>query len=154
MKKKLRQTTKKGFIPTAPRVSEQAAKFYPSIFSSLNGGLEYMIESSPALYRRTLHNMKGRFEKGELSRLIDVFNATMLTPQMAGQHLAAQVSDGIALDRLDQKWGIDGNALNNKIASLTVFEAACLEIWANGFWYRHTSELTTEELDTWIEQIL
>jgi hypothetical protein len=145
---------KKGHIGTAPRVSEGAAQFYPTIFSSLNAGLEFTIEGFPVLYRRTLHGLKGRFEQKELSLMIDVFKATMLTPQMAGQHLAAQVADGIALDRLDQKWGIDGNALNNKIASLTVFEAACLEIWANGFWYRHTSELACEELEGWIEQII
>jgi hypothetical protein len=30
--------------------------------------------------------------------MIDVFNATSIVPQMAGQHLAAQVADGIALD--------------------------------------------------------
>jgi len=123
---------KKGHIGTAPRVSEGAAQFYPTIFSSLNAGLEFTIEGFPVLYRRTLHGLKGRFEQKELSLMIDVFNATSIVPQMAGQHLATKVSDGILLDRLDQKWEIDGKALNEKISKLTIFESACLELWAMG----------------------
>jgi hypothetical protein len=76
--------------------------------------------------------------------MIDVSNGLFLTPQLAGQHLAAQVSDGIALDKLDEKWGIDGTGLNAKAASLAIFEAACLELWALAYW-RRRKEIDIEE---------
>ena len=138
--------------PTAPRIGEQSAEFYKGLFQSLNWGLEYTLDAFPALYRRTLHDMRGVFSRGELSLMIDVFNATALMPGLAGQHLDAQVADGIELDRLDEKWEIDGTALNNKIAALPIFARACLEIWANGFWYREKTEEPLD-LEAWIKQL-
>jgi hypothetical protein len=66
--------------------------------------------------------------------MIDVNNGLWLTPGLAGQHLSAQVSDGIALDHLDEKWEIGGGALNAKIAALTIFDACALELWVQAFW--------------------
>jgi len=53
-------------------------------FSSFEHGLPYLIESYKTLHRRTLGELKGRFTRGELCLLIDVFNGTMLTPQFLG----------------------------------------------------------------------
>jgi hypothetical protein len=130
---------------TAPRIGDKSAEFYTGHFSSLNAGMEYTADAFPALYRRTMHALRGRFSRGELMLMLDVFNATALTPGIAGQQIDANVADGIAMDRLDEKWEIDGNALNLKIRGLTFFESACLEIWSNGFWYgkRH-GELDAE----------
>lgn len=140
---------------TAPRIGEQAEKFYVGHFSSLNGGMEYIAGAIPQLYRLTMHNLRGRFTRGELMLMIDVFNATALTPMLAGQQLDIQVADGIALDELDKKWEIDGGALNNKIADLTIFEAACLEIWANGFWYGKAQvDADSQDIEAWAGQLL
>ncbi|MBA7559402.1 hypothetical protein ES708_01016 [subsurface metagenome] len=117
----------------SPKISENTAKFYPGLFRSLNAGAVYALEIFPRLYQRTLHDMRGRFSAGELSLMVDVMKATMLTPTSAGQSLAANVSDGIALDGLDTKWEIDGGTLNKKMDTLTIFEVVCLEIWATGF---------------------
>jgi hypothetical protein len=122
-------------IKTAPRISEKSAEYLPTQFSNINSGMEYLADSWPTLHRRALGEIKGRFSAGELSLIIDVFNATSLTPALAGQQLAISIADGIALDGLDTKWGIDGPSLHAKIAGLTSFQAAGLEIWANGFWY-------------------
>ena len=137
---------------TAPRIGDKSAEFYPGLFQSLNWGLEFTLDAFPALYRRTLHGLKGRFRQGELCLMVDVFNATTLTPQLAGQHLDVSVADGIALDALDKKWEIDGAALNAKIAALSIFEAACLEIWANGFWHRASPEEPLD-LEGWIKHL-
>ena len=130
-----------GITKTAPRIMDKSAEWYKQAFSSVNAGLEYVLDAFPALYQHTLHNLKGRFSRGELMLMIDVNNGLILTPRIAGQHLDAQVADGIALDKLDEKWEIDGAGLNTKIAALAVFEAACLELWVQAFWERH------EELD-------
>jgi len=138
---------------TAPRIEGKSAEWYPSVFSSLNGGLEYCADAIPMLYRHTLEHLRREFSRGELMCMIDVFNSTALNPVLAGQQLDIQVADGITLDSLDAKWAIDGNALNLKIAGLTIFEAACLEIWANGFWYRQNPEEPLD-LEAWAGQLL
>ena len=122
-------------IKTAPRIPGKSAEILAETFSSLNAGAEYVLSAWPSLYRNTLDKLRGQFSRGELMLMIDVFNSTALTAMAAGQQLDIQVDDGMRLDALDEKWGVDRNALNNKIADLTIFEAACLEIWANGFWY-------------------
>lgn len=128
---------KTGITKTAPRIADKSAEWYKSTFGSVNAGLEYILDAFPQIYRLTLNNLKGRFSRGELMLMIDVNNGLILTPRIAGQHLDAQVSDGIALDKLDEKWEIDGDVLNGKIAALTIFEAACLELWVQAFWERH-----------------
>lgn len=128
-------------VKTAPRISERSAEYIPTQFATLNAGLEYLIDAWPTLHRRTLADLRVRFSAAELSLIIDVFNATALTPGMAGQQLAVSVADGIALDGLDRKWEIDGAALNTKIAGLTPWQAASLEVWANGFWYAGASHV-------------
>jgi hypothetical protein len=83
------------------------------------------------------YELKGKFSRGELMLMIDVNNGLMLMSGIAGQHLKAQVSDGIALDHLDEKWEIDGDKLNKKVAGLTIFQCFCLEIWVAAFWENH-----------------
>jgi hypothetical protein len=145
----------RGRTSTAPRIGDRSADFYPSIFPSLNGGLEYVADTFPALYRNTLEHLRRNFSPGELMLMIDVFNATALTPQLAGQHLVLQVHDGIKLDRLDHKWEIDGKELINKLAELTIFESACLEIWANGFWYgKNQVDADNSDIEAWAAQLL
>ena len=119
---------------TSPMIDDKCADFYKTTWGSVNAGTTYVLDAFPALYKRTLEDLKGRFSREELLLMIDVNNGLWLTPRIAGQHMDAQVSDGIALDHLDEKWEIDGDALNKKVADLSIFEAACLEIWIMAFW--------------------
>ena len=136
---------------TAPRISEQSAAFYPTVFRSLNSGLEYTLDAFPTLYRRALAEIKDIFIEAELKLIIDVFNATRLTAGIAGQHIGINVSDGIALDGLDTKWDIDAGQINAKITNLTSFQAACLEIWANGFWYSDENSKNDLDIDAHVK---
>jgi hypothetical protein len=116
------------------RIADKTEAWLLSVFENKTAGGEYVLDSLPLLYRRTIHGLCGKFDPGELSLMLDVMNGTFLTPQSAGHHLTVNVSDGIALDRLDQKWEIDGPALNAKLQSLDAFSLFCLEVWAVGFW--------------------
>ena len=122
-------------IKTAPRISEKTAVFLPEHFRTLNQGLEYIIDSFMPLFQRTMHELRGKFTAGELKLMIDAFNSTMLTPGIAGQHLPLNCSDAMDLDGYDEKWKVDKKTFLDKLQSLTILQAACLEIWANGFWY-------------------
>lgn len=121
-------------VKTAPRIFEKTAKFYRGKFNSLNAGLEYVLEAFPELYAHTIRNLKGRFDRGELMLMIDIMSGTLLMPWHMRWSLPANVEDGIALEHYDQKWEIDGDTLKTKLASLTIFESTCLEIWIQGFW--------------------
>lgn len=121
-------------VKTAPRIIEKTADFYRGKFDTLNAGLEYVLEATPDLYAHTMHALRGKFTRGELMLVIDAMNGHWYNPHGAGQEMTPNVADGIALDRLDEKWEIDGAALNQKLAALTMFDRACLEIWVQAFW--------------------
>lgn len=144
----------RGKTSTAPRIGDKSAEFYTGHFPNLNAGMEYCGDAWPVLYRQTMHNLAGRFTRGELMLIVDVFNSTALTPGLAGQQLGIHVADGIAIDRLADKWEIEGSALNAKIAGLTICEAACLEIWANGFWYgKKQIDNDNQDIESWCKQL-
>lgn len=124
-----------------PRVSETTEKFLKTNFKSLSGGAEYCLEAMPAVARKFMGlDFKGRLSREELYLIIDVMNGTMLSPQIAGQHIPLNVEDGIALDHLDQKWEVDGPALVEKLKAMSTPELFFLEIWVQGFWQRLGTE--------------
>lgn len=137
---------KTDLVKTAPRVSETAAGFYRDKFDTLNAGIELTLEAFPVLHHRALYEILPGFEDRELCLIIDNLNGILLAPQLLGQHLLAGVADGIALNKLDQKWGVDKDALMEKLKTLTTFQAAALEIWCAGFWSGgHWQEKTVED---------
>jgi len=143
----------------SPLISDQAIEFYSSQWDNLNAGVTYTLEAFFPLYRRTLHEMRGKFTEGELSLLIDVSNGLWLTPGIAGQHTIAQTEDGCDLDKLDKKWKIDKKILVEKLKSLPIFALACLEVWACGFWCSKNDQgevgsYSTEDFKKWMEVLL
>lgn len=145
---------------TTPRLSDGTAKFLETNFRSVNGGAEqvlstiamladlplvktntdpsqsidYAIRAFSDVYRKELHGLRGKFSKDELMLVIDVFNGSLLSPQLAGQHIYANVADGIELDRLDEKWSIDKATMLPKIQEISNLQRACLELWAVAYW--------------------
>ena len=117
-----------------PRISDKTEQFLSENFKTINAGAEFTLEIFPVLFSRTLNSLKGRFTAEELSLMIDVFNTTILTTGIAGQHLHFGCVDSIELDGSDAKWDVDKTTFLNKTRDLKPFEAACLEIWVKGFW--------------------
>jgi hypothetical protein len=138
-----------------PNISERASKFYARNFATVNAGATYTLESFPALYRYTLlRELKGKFERWELMLMLDVCNGLSLTPGIAGQHLLADVSDGIALDGLAAKWSdASPDSFLARLQSLSIFQAHCLEVWCRAYWEQGGDEGAVE-IERWIEQLL
>lgn len=126
------------------RISNE--EFFNKHFRSVSGGCEYVLEAFPGLYSRTLHGLKGKLTTNELSLIVDVFNSAMLSPKISGQHLILNCIDGMDLDGLDDKWGVNKAEFVLKLRTFSLLDCACLEIWANGFWYSNTS-IEKEELN-------
>jgi hypothetical protein len=118
-----------------PSISDMSADFYEEKFRSRNAGCEYFLDAIPSLYKHTMWSLKGRFDGDELKLIVDLFNSTQLSPSFAGQQMNGKINDGVKLDGMDKKYDVNGVRLMEKIDNLTLFERACLELWANGYWY-------------------
>lgn len=58
-----------------------------------------------------------RFSLGEAMLMVDAMNGCILDPHTASL-LWANISDAIEMDRLDEKWQVDGNALVIRLREL------------------------------------
>jgi hypothetical protein len=121
---------------TSPRCSLEAIAAYKRIFPSTNAALEYLADGFPSLYTRTVEGLSGKFSSNELKLMIDAMNGALLTPWLSGLHIEAHISVAVHLDKIHKKWGVDPVQLLAKINTLSVFERACLEIWAGAFWLK------------------
>jgi hypothetical protein len=73
------------------------------------------------------------FTEAEASLLMDALNGTIAMPQTA--HLLwAEIDDAIRLDRLDEKWGVDGQALHERLRALTPFQAMAILDAKERYW--------------------
>ena len=141
-----------------PKIEKETYNFMSQTFKSADAGLTHAIESFPFLYNKALSEIKGLFTRGELYLIIDVFNGLTLTSQNAGEHLLEECSKEIDIDKLDIKWRVDKDGLEQKINALTSFQTACVEIWANVYWHgggaNSTNDKTDRDLENHIELLL
>ena len=136
-----------------PRISEKSEIFFKNNFKNVNSGVEYLLEAIPAIARVYAgYQLKGKFTGDELKLMIDVMNGTMLTAQFAGQHLLANIQDGIVLDHLDEKWKVDSDKIQEKIKNLSIPDIFFLEIWIQGFWQQNTE--SGVDLNKYIEELI
>ena len=135
------------------RIPEKTKTWLLQNFKTKGAGAEYVLAAVPELYRRTLRDLKGRFTTGELSLMIDCVNATILTPQLAGQHLVINCVDSMELDGTASKWSVDRDGFTDSLQALSIFEAACLGIWARGFWESGTWEKEGGGLEEWVGKL-
>ena len=75
---------------------------------------------------RTLHEMKGRFTKGELSFLAEAFKGAKLSPQLAGQELKYYCEDAMMFRKLREKWQIKSDVILKKFKILHPFKSPVL----------------------------
>jgi len=137
---------------TTQIIIEATAQVLRDYFITLNSGTEYVLNAFAPLFLLTLCGLRSKFTDDELKLIIDTFNATHLTPWLAGHHIIDSCRDAINGNGLDKAWVVDKKTFLEKIKSLTIFQAACLEIWANGFWYGDpgNKELNMEK---WIKKL-
>jgi hypothetical protein len=140
-------------VAVSPKIDSATAAFYDENFPSRNAGVACAIEILPPLYRSALAEMRGRFSAGELSMILDVQNgsaAIMVYGQggLAGQHLPLSLADSFHLypGAYEEKWQIaDPQGFLARVAALTRFQVAALEIWAAAFWEKHLDSTPVED---------
>ncbi len=120
----------------SPRISCATREWLIEMFSSPTAGAEWTLEWSASVLDRALYGLTGRFQKAELSALIDMYNphSHHLTPRTSEpDYLALMVRD-FESDGLAEKWGYKTTDLVSKVAALTILEAAALALWACAYW--------------------
>ena len=77
-----------------------------------------------------------QFTEGELSMMIDVLNGTIIDEFTVSHVLRANIEDSFLLypGMYQEKWGLDGSILIEKICILTDEARIWLTIWARAFW--------------------
>ncbi len=138
------------------RISDQSANWLSEMFATKTSGAELIIDAFPTICKRVLAGFRDRFSANELALMIDNFNGLILTPQMLGQHVLANVADGIALDHQDKKWQVNKEDFLDRLKALAPIEHACLEIWLRGFWESPTTGGYLKEpgsMEAWISQL-
>jgi len=135
-------------IAIGPKITPQCQELLLSIWDRPGTGASYILDAFPGLYRRTLEEIKGVFTREELMLMIDCMNGTLLTGWIAGDHVNANAVDGIAMDRLDEKWEVDREAFTEKFKSTTIFQRACLELWIQAFWRKYREFNIEEYVET------
>ena len=131
---------KKKRVTLGPRADESVKAFFTKLFGSANGGAEYVVQSWPTLYKRTMADVLPMLSIAERTAIIDSSNGTTLTPSFAGSVAINHMQDGIGLDGLDKTYHFDGQALTQKMMDMKPFELACIEVWARGYWEQFGEE--------------
>lgn len=72
-----------------------------------------------SLLARARRELRELLSDGETMLIVDVLNSVGFWDTLGIYMVAHEVADGISLDRLDQKWKVDGKALIEKLSNLT-----------------------------------
>jgi hypothetical protein len=84
---------------------------------------------------RTKKEVEGVFTEKEWNCIKDALNGSMLPANISYRTmLKAQIEDAVLLDKIDEKWGIDAEALVRKIGGLTEFQCYTISKMVDEFW--------------------
>lgn len=76
--------------------------------------------------RRGRADLRDRLSKAEISAIIDNFKDQSLLEHFATRLIYARVADMIELNGIDEKWGIDGKNMVEKLRGLSFIESCAL----------------------------
>jgi len=98
------------------------------------------------LYQEGVNAGLRTFSPGERKMMLDVMNSTYVDIQSLGHGLWANIKDSMAdmPGEYETKWGI-GTDICDKVSQLPGWQAACLEIWANSYWYGKSGLVDIDE---------
>lgn len=85
------------------------------------------------LMSRGRRELRQIFEDKEIALILDALNGTGFFDAFSIYLIEHEIADAIAMDNLDQKWGVDGSGVINKMQQLSPGQKLALvdavEIW-------------------------
>jgi len=119
--------TKSTSVNFQPHILEELAKRGPQRAPIVNRDLERLY----TLYDRALRRVKLTVDEACL--IVDALNGT-LHDVTSGTRFWIGVQDSIEMDELDEKWGVDGKTLIEKLSKLDDLTAMAIVDAAERFW--------------------
>ncbi len=84
----------------------------------------------------TRRQLVKKFSDEEIGLILDNLNGTLMGETFGVRLIYANVEDAITYESIDAKWGVDGDALVEKLKALTFAENATLADAAERWWNR------------------
>jgi len=119
--------TKSTSVNFQPHILEELAKRGPHRAPIVNRDLERLY----TLYQRALRRVQLTIDEACL--IVDALNGT-LHDVTSGTRFWIGVQDAIELDRLDEKWNVNGAALVQKLSALDDLTAMAIVDAAERYW--------------------
>lgn len=101
------------------------------------------LERLYTLYRYALQDISLSLQEAWF--IVDILNGTPMDAETANM-LWAEAEDACFLNHLDQKWGIDGKALVEKLKKLSRTHCLALVDAAERFWQANTGNMGEEDI--------
>lgn len=86
--------------------------------------------------KRARAELREKLSEAELAAVLDNLNGVWMAEPVSVSIMWANVADGIALEKLDQKWNIDGPVLVAKLRTMPFIEVCALADAAERHWNR------------------
>lgn len=117
-----------------PKIGPRTEEWLVGTWPTANEGAAVVLEGLPALYRRTLTEVRGELGAAQARLILDALNGVEATASLVGQRLGIAVRDAVEDGELPTKWAVDGKALLRTVNGFTAFQSAAIEWWAASFW--------------------
>jgi hypothetical protein len=134
-------------VSLEPQISARLERREGARSTVINTTLEryfWLVDMERRQLRQLLNN-------GEIALICDVLNGTMFADPYSVNFVSMEVQDSISMDRLDEKWQIDGPALVQKLKGLSYGTMLALVDAVQMWWHRISQG---ESLQPTIEHVL
>lgn len=128
-----RRDQRTAYIRINPRLEAEIESRKDNGLMSMNRVMERDLERYYHMLRVARSEAAKLLSKDEAALIADAMNGIMTDPQTIGL-LPHGIRDAIDLDKLDKKWGVDGEMLVAKLENVPLLTLAAIVDAAERFW--------------------
>jgi len=147
-------------MPVGVRIKPSSAKFYWDNFYNTTSGATFVLEFFPVIYRRTIAELKGRFDSFELRAILSMMKGAYISPKHLGRGFIERLEENMILKDVPHDISLsEAKETVTKFKGLTAMQYAVLELWANLFWDPDSPEPNDAEdehrqMDGYVSELL
>ena len=123
-------------ISLRPETYDEVTGRAEEMDGNVSGTINHLIERYLDLLKRERHSLVIMFDDKEKGLILDALNGTAFIDSVSLYHVADDVSDAVYLDKLDQKWKVDGRGVVEKLRSLSNGQLHALVDEVQSWWNR------------------
>lgn len=103
---------------------------------NFSGAVDVCLSRYFGLLARGRRELAALLTTAEVALILDTLNGTWASDEHSAAFIPAEVSDAIRLNRLDEKWNVDGPALLEKMSAMNHWLLTALIDAAERWWGR------------------